>query len=135
MDVGTKIAYWLDISQYDLDTAEATFLSARYLHTAFMCQQAVEKMLKAVFLALSCGEEPPRTHNLLYLLDLLGQDPMPEELTRTCSRLTAYYIETRYPDYKEKLSKLVDYDEAQRIFRKTKEVISWLESLLPSNPR
>ena len=135
MDQSTKIAYWLDISRYDLDTAKATFQSARYLHTAFMCQQAVEKMLKAVFLALSCGEEPPRTHNLLYLLDLLGQDPMPEELTRTCSRLTAYYIETRYPDYKEKLSKLVDYDEAQRIFRKTKEVISWLESLLPSNWR
>ena len=135
MDQGTKIAYWLDISQYDLDTAKATFQSARYLHTAFMCQQAVEKMLKAVFLSLSCGEEPPRTHNLLFLLDRLDQDNVPDELTKTCGRLTAYYIDTRYPDYREKLSKLVDHDEAQRILRKTEEVILWLKSLLPSNPR
>lgn len=135
MDLGTKIAYWLDISRYDLDTAESTFTSARYLHTAFMCQQAVEKMLKAVFLALNIGDEPPRTHNLLFLLDRLGLDSIPESVSKISGRLTAYYIETRYPDYKEKLSRLVDHAEAQEILKRTKEVMLWMESLLPSQWR
>ena len=130
MDLETKIAYWLDISQYDLDTAEATFASARYLHTAFMCQQSVEKLLKAAFLSRFHGKEPPRTHNLLFLLDQLALDTVPETILKICGRLTAYYIETRYPDYKEKLSKLVDRAEAEDILQRTREAESWIKFLL-----
>lgn len=38
-----KTAYWLDIADYDLDTAEALHNSGRWLYVAFMCHQVIEK--------------------------------------------------------------------------------------------
>ena len=39
---------WVDASRYDLATARALLKSRRYLYVLFMCQQAIEKILKAV---------------------------------------------------------------------------------------
>lgn len=58
-----KVEHWLDIAHYDLDTAEAMQNSDRYLYTVFMCQQAVEKLLKAIYIQQN-GQEAPRTHTL-----------------------------------------------------------------------
>ena len=65
-----KVEYWLDIAEYDLETARAMQSGGRYLYTVFMCQQALEKLLKAIYLTQK-SEEAPRTHNLLYLFNLL----------------------------------------------------------------
>ena len=43
-----KVAYWLDIADYDIDTAEAMYTTERWLYVAFMCHQAIEKTLKAI---------------------------------------------------------------------------------------
>ncbi len=34
-----KVEHWLDIAEYDLETAAAMQKSGRYLYTVFMCQQ------------------------------------------------------------------------------------------------
>ncbi len=41
------IEHWVERSQYDLDTAKAMLDTGRYLYVAYMCQQTIEKMLKA----------------------------------------------------------------------------------------
>jgi HEPN domain-containing protein len=41
-----KVPYWVEISDYDLDTAEAMLASKRYLYVGFMCHQTIEKILK-----------------------------------------------------------------------------------------
>ena len=38
-----QVQYWLDIAQYDLDTAEAMHQTGRWLYVAFMCHQVIEK--------------------------------------------------------------------------------------------
>ena len=38
-----KVAHWLDIADYDLDTAEAMYQTGRRLYVAFMCHQVIEK--------------------------------------------------------------------------------------------
>ncbi|MCL2831912.1 MAG: HEPN domain-containing protein [Treponema sp.] len=38
MDSQAKFEYWLDISRYDLETAEAMFIAGRWLYVVFMCQ-------------------------------------------------------------------------------------------------
>lgn len=43
----TKIKYWIELSDYDLETAEAMLLSKRYLYVGFMCHQTIEKAFKA----------------------------------------------------------------------------------------
>jgi HEPN domain-containing protein len=40
--------------------------SGRYLYVAFMCQQAIEKLTKGLYV-LYIGEEPPKTHNIWYV--------------------------------------------------------------------
>ena len=55
-------AYWLDIVDYDLATAEAMYSTGRWLYVGFMCHQVIEKVLKAYW----CGtrdDDPPYTHN------------------------------------------------------------------------
>ena len=61
-----KVAYWLDIADYDLDTAEAMYQTGRWLYVAFMCHQVIEKTIKAYW----CGTQstdPPYTHNHMRL--------------------------------------------------------------------
>ena len=45
--MNAKVQYWIEISDYDLDTAEAMLGSTRYLYVGFMCHQAIEKIFKA----------------------------------------------------------------------------------------
>jgi HEPN domain-containing protein len=45
MDSQEKFEYWVDIARYDLDTADAMFKTGRWLYVAFMCQQAIEKLV------------------------------------------------------------------------------------------
>lgn len=46
-----KVAYWTDIVDYDLKTAEAMCQTGRWLYVAVMCHQVIEKTLKAYW----CG--------------------------------------------------------------------------------
>ena len=50
-----KIKYWTDLSDYDLETAEALFLTKRYLYVGFMCHQTIEKIFKAYISKLNPG--------------------------------------------------------------------------------
>lgn len=36
------VAYWLDLADYDLETAEAMHKTKRWLYVAFMCHQVIE---------------------------------------------------------------------------------------------
>ena len=53
-----NIKYWTEISDYDLETAKAMLQTGRYLYVAFMCHQAIEKILKAYWCAQKEGTPP-----------------------------------------------------------------------------
>ena len=61
-----KVAYWLDIADYDLETANAMLITRRWLYVGFMCHQVLEKTMKAYWCATK-PDDPPYTHNLLNL--------------------------------------------------------------------
>ena len=63
------IKYWVDLSEYDIKTANAMFKSRRYLYVLFTCQQSVEKILKAL-VTKNTKQFPPKTHDLLKLAEL-----------------------------------------------------------------
>ncbi len=128
MEKEDKIAYWLDIADYDLATARAMMETQRYLYVVFMCQQALEKILKAVYITVS-DDEPPRSHNLGFVYKKTGID-LPPDAVQLFNILSAYYIESRYPEYKQKLSAIVDREKAKTHLHKTEEVYACLKSLL-----
>lgn len=65
------VKQWQEQSNYDFITARAMYETGRYLYVAFMCQQAIEKQLKAMI----CGatkKMPPYIHNLTTLAEQMN---------------------------------------------------------------
>jgi HEPN domain-containing protein len=58
-----KVAYWLELAEYDLETARVMLAGGRFLYDGFMCHQVIEKVLKAYYASVK-NELPPYTHNL-----------------------------------------------------------------------
>lgn len=100
----------------------------RWLYVLFCCQQAVEKTLKALVVATT-SKHPPPLHNLMRLADAAGLTPEPYRAEQL-RVLTAYYIETRYPEAVEALASSVDRKLAREVLATAREVLIWLESLL-----
>ncbi len=89
---------WLDIAEDDLETAEYCYHGKRYLWSLFMCQQSIEKAIKAVFFEKT-GKVPPRKHDLISLAGVADVLRDCDENTQDLFRhLSLFYIETRYPD-------------------------------------
>ena len=97
----------------------------RYLYVAFMCQQAIEKMLKAAI--VESGGEILRTHNLVRLAELAGAySEMSDDYRDFLADLTPFAIEARYGDYRSKLSEIIDAKKAGKYLIKAKKVYQWL---------
>ena len=128
-----KYEYWLEIAEYDLKTAEAMLGSGRWLYVVFMCQQAIEKLAKGLYV-LYVDDNVPRTHNIRFLVGKY-ENLLPEEVSDDYKEffedLTMFYISGRYTDYKQKLSQKLNKDEAERYHQKAKEVFAWLLTMKP----
>lgn len=124
-----KVEYWIDISKYDLETAEIMLNAKRYLYVGFMCHQVIEKTIKAVLAAK--GIFPPKSHNLLMLVEKAGIiDDMSESHLDFLALVNPLNIEARYPSYKGNINSVLDEDMCKEIMIKTKEWFSWIESKL-----
>jgi HEPN domain-containing protein len=129
-----KFEYWLDIAQYDLKTAGAMYRGGRWLYVVFMCQQSLEKLVKGLY-TLYINDTVPQIHDTRTIfLKFKGKLTVPvEEATLDFfTRLTTYYLNTRYPEFKTKLSVAISKQDAKSILKKAKEVFSWLLTLKPS---
>ncbi len=133
MDIREKVAYWIDVADYDIKTARHMHKSGRYLYTVFMCQQATEKILKALYIR-KFKKEAPFSHNLVYLQGLLKLRTAKKRL-EILAELTSYYIEGRYPTYKVRLSKLVDKTKSRETLAATEEIYKWLKSKVQQKKR
>ena len=102
---GKDARLWVDASRYDLETAKALLESRRYLYVLFMCQQCLEKLLKAQVMARTV-ELPPRIHGLVRLAELAALNLSKEE-REFLERLSLYYIQSRYPPDIQNLTRKV----------------------------
>jgi len=119
---------WADQARYDLDTARAMLDAGRYLYVLFCCQQAAEKMLKAVIVKRT-NEFPPRLHNLMRLAEV-GSIEVAESMAEFLRELSAYYIQTRYPEEVDLIGEKVTRPFAEENFNRTEEVLRWLSQML-----
>lgn len=131
MNQEEKYNYWLDIAEYDMISAEAMLNTGRYAYVAFMCQQSLEKLAKGLY-NYYIDDNVPRVHNISFVigkvLDVLS---IAEDETKLqlFDRLAAYYLQGRYPSFKEKISQLVNEEQAVKLLNESKEAFAWLKSL------
>ncbi|MCF2598310.1 HEPN domain-containing protein [Phocaeicola barnesiae] len=125
-----KVTYWIEMSDYDFDTAKAMLETKRYLYVAFMCHQTIEKILKAYW--SNVLEEPPlKIHSLSRLAEKSGLDKdMSEEQTDFIDELEPLNIEARYPSYKERLMKSLTADRCKKLIEQTDKLRIWIKSKL-----
>lgn len=125
-----NITYWIEMSDYDFDTANAMFETKRYLYIGFMCHQVIEKMLKAYW--SNVLEEPPlKIHSLSRLAEKSGLDKhMSEEQLDLIDALEPLNIEARYPSYKERLMKSLNADRCKELIKQTDELRLWIKNKL-----
>lgn len=100
----------------------------RYFYAVFMCHLSIEKALKGLFLA-RLGEEPPRVHNLVYLLSKAGVKP-PEDTGRFIVKLNEANIATRYPEDIDTLQKNYTQPNVEDIIERSKEFLLWIKAQL-----
>lgn len=125
-----KVKYWVDLSDYDLETAHAMFETKRFLYVGFMCHQTIEKIFKALYFRL-IGETPPFSHSLSYLAKKGGFYEDFEELQKNLiDQIEPLNIEARYPSQKERLFKSLTNERCQQLINDTKELQKWIKMKL-----
>lgn len=125
-----KVQYWLDIANYDLETAEDLYKSQRWLYVAFMCHQVIEKTLKAYWSAKR-EDIPPYIHNHKRLAEGCGlYGELSDEQKDFINTISTYNIQARYPEYKEQLAGVLTASNCRYLIDTTKELQSWIKQKL-----
>lgn len=122
------IQEWVEKALDDMDAAEGMLKIHKYAYVLFCCQQAVEKMIKALIIKLT-EEMPLRSHDLMKLAGIAGIKP-DEERELFYKSLTAYYVESRYPDKKGALTRRLTEESSISYLEKTKAELTWLQQLI-----
>ena len=121
-----EVAAWLAKVAEDFRVAEALAELAEPLEDAicFHCQQAAEKLLKALLVAAEVS--PPRTHDLEELAALLApSSPLPESVDEALTYLTEFAVIPRYPVR----AGLRSVDRAHRARRDLESFFAWVETV------
>lgn len=121
MNLQRQIQYWKDSSQEDMITSELLIANNRLLHGLFWCHLTIEKSLKAYVVKIT-KEIPPKTHNLIWLVEKTGLS-MNSEQESLIGSLMVYQLEGRYP---EQFPSIPSKEGALEILKKTKELHQWL---------
>lgn len=125
-----KAAYWLEMCDYDLGTAQAMFDAGKYLYVGFLCHLIIEKALKAYW--SNVLEEPPlKIHGLSKLAEKTGlAQEMTDNQLAFIDTLEPLNIEARYPSYKDRLIKSLTPEYCQSLMQTTKELFQWIKAKL-----
>ena len=127
-----KVDYWIKLADYDIETARAMLKSERFLYVGFMCHQAIEKATKAI-ISRDCkeGEIPPKIHDLSKLAVMARVfDLMTEQQQNFMDELNPLNIESRYPEYKDKIAEGLTKENCGQLILKTEELLCWIKKQL-----
>lgn len=116
---------WWQVAEEDFACAGEAANLGHPVWSLVLCQQAIEKTLKGLYLS-TFGRTPPHTHDLiilaarsdvLHLLDAEGRHLL--------AALTNYY-RWRYPDTRRHLVDRSTADVVARTIKEAGEVMAWL---------
>ena len=114
---------WFRKALDDLRAARILLEEGLVSESAFHSQQAVEKALKALIVAL--GMKPPKSHRIEKLLGLLeGKVDVRWAYEQDLPALTFYAVEVRYP------GPPVVEEEAEEALRIAENVVEWVRGRL-----
>lgn len=126
----TSAVKWFQQALHDLEMAERNISIEGYDVSAFLCEQAVEKLLKTIFILQD--KKMPRTH---YIDELASELHLSDEILDDIFELSGDYTFSRYPDVADVVpfraySKIIaegKVSAAKRVFEILKPLVTVLE--------
>jgi HEPN domain-containing protein len=100
-----------------------------YSYSLFFGHLAIEKLLKGLYAAKLRQHAPP-IHNLLRLAKVAGLE-LDESVTDALITVTAFNIETRYPDVKRAFRQKCTAEYTKQQLTMIRGLIEWLMSRMP----
>lgn len=119
---------WLPYAKADIELAKISISQKNKtrwtnLLTLWHCQQAIEKLLKAIM--VEKGKEIVKIHDLGRLQELAEVDLTEEEL-KFILALNNYYLKSRYPDLINKPLPAPSDEITKKLFKQTNDLYLWL---------
>ncbi len=120
MNRETDVGAWLEYAEADRRSAHHAMQAADYRDVAFHCQQAIEKLLKAVIVRQT-GQRPLYAHNLWRLWQVISGVALPPDIEEALAAINPHYFLSRYPIME------VEYDlaAAQEVLGRMERVWQW----------
>jgi HEPN domain-containing protein len=108
-----------------METAKAMLQTGRWIYAIFMCQQSLEKCMKA--LIASEDKEIIPIHNLRRLAEIASIiHEFEESALIKLDFLSSYYINARYKEDLNELSKGINETVVKEFIQFTEDTIKWL---------
>ena len=117
MDKQEHVNYWLKIAEKDDDMMKYLFEGNKYVQALFFGHLYLEKIAKALWVKTNSENVPPKTHNLLKIINEANVE-LPAEHQSFLIKLNQYQIESRYPEDIDKLYKITDKQLTEEFFSK-----------------
>ncbi len=125
MNTKDLIAYWKDLSDYDIKTADFMLKGKRYPYCLFMCHLSIEKILKALIVKQT-KKHAPYAHNLVDLAKRISIK-FSDEHKNLLADLTEFNLEARYPEWQKEFYKKCTKAYTETYFIKAKKLQKWLK--------
>lgn len=122
------IEYWVTSAEQDRQTMMHLYESKDYHWSLFMGHLVLEKLLKAVYVAL-VDTNVPRIHDLLRLSEKAGLKPDDKQRDEL-DLVTSFNIAARYPDYKHSFYQKCSPAFTEENLTTIKELRTWLLEVL-----
>ncbi len=116
---------WVRLAEEDRHMAGSALESSLYRPCVFHCQQATEKLLKALWIEQAKEGYPPKTHSLVSLAREVGLE-LEEEMWGFLDSLARQYNPTRYGDVIAEYT----HEQAESYYRRATELFDWLRPKL-----
>jgi HEPN domain-containing protein len=129
------VEYWLNSADEDVTTVKCLLNGKRLLPATFFCHLIAEKALKAAVEDFT-EKSPPKIHKLKKLA-VIGNlyDSLSKEHLDLFDELEPFQIEARYSEYKDQVSKTLDYQKCKQIFKETEGFLCWIKKKLGKSPK
>ncbi len=120
--------YWETEAEDALRVAEHLIEKKDYSYALFFGHLALEKLLKALCV-VACEDHAPPVHNLVRLAKI-ARLHLDEKTENDFVTITAFNIESRYPDFKRSFRKKCTQEFTQKHMLLIKGYYKWLQSLM-----
>lgn len=123
------ITYWQEEAKEALQVADHLYEKQDYSYALFFGHLAIEKILKALYVARR-NEQAPPVHNLVRLAEVAGL-AMDSQRKDSLIRITTFNLEARYPDESRNFRKICTEEFTRLELTRIKELFQWLNNMIP----